>query len=219
MYCPVLFRMACSCPTTSTVDSFPGKATCGRAGVTCGSLVKIVTAGPGCQVRLALWVRYCLATRKLLIALASRKFVTTSFGFQPGCGPRTSSPQQGPAPGGGPGAEAGCGPVPEGMNEHPPASAAAATSPVTRAVRRRGRQETAGRRSGIAAPRLGTVTGGISHGRHAIGGGDLLIRAQRQGGSDKLPAHSARQREPEDRAPSPLPPGLQPARVQPGVLQ
>ena len=37
------------------------------------------------------------------MALASRKELTTSAGFQPTCGGRTSSPQHGPPPAGGPG--------------------------------------------------------------------------------------------------------------------
>src|SRR5215467_2768452 len=222
MYCPVLLSLACSRPVTSTVGFAP--ATCGDSVVTSGSLLRIVTSAPGFQARLASRVRYCLATRKSLArtALASRKFLTTSFGRQPGCGPRTRSPQQGPAPGGGAGAVAGCGPVPEGINEHPPASAATATSPMTRAVQPPGRRGTAARGSGITAPQFGAVAGMVGHGvhaGHAVGSGYLLVGAQRQRGADELPAHRARQRQPEDRAPSPLPPGLQPARVQPRVLQ
>src|SRR5260370_1204739 len=108
MYCPVLLSLACSWPVTSTIGLVPGPDSRPGAPVTCGSLVKIVTAVPGCQVRLASWVRYCLATPKssATMALASRKYLTTSSGRQPGCGGRTSSPQQGPAPGGGAGAGA-----------------------------------------------------------------------------------------------------------------
>src|SRR5260370_6033826 len=225
MYCPVLLSLACSWPVTSTIGLVPGPDSRPGAPVTCGSLVKIVTAVPGCQVRLASWVRYCLATPKssATMALASRKYLTTSSGLQPGCGGRTSSPQQGPAPGGGAGAEAGCGPLPEGMTEHPPTSVTAAASPVTRAAQPRGRRAAARRGSGIAAPGAGAALGGIGHGVHgddAVGPGYLgVVGAQRQRGPDKLPAHRARQGEPEDRAPPLLPPGLQPAGVQPGVLQ
>src|SRR5260370_681545 len=163
MYCPVLLSLACSWPVTSTIGLVPGPDSRPGAPVTCGSLVKIVTAVPGCQVRLASWVRYCLATPKssATMALASRKYLTTSSGLQPGCGGRTSSPQQGPAPGGGAGAEAGCGPLPEGMTEHPPASVTAAASPVTRAAQPRGRRAAARRGAGIAAPRAGAALRGV----------------------------------------------------------
>src|SRR5262245_1350178 len=154
MYCPVLLSLACSWPVTTTVGLDPGGFSRGDCLVTSGSLVRIVTSVPGCQFRLAAPVRYCLATRKSSapMALAIRKFLTTSSGLQPGCGGRTSSPQQGPAPGGGAGAEPGCGPVPEGMNEHPLASAAVAPSPVTRAVQPRGRGGTARPGAGNPSP-------------------------------------------------------------------
>ncbi len=65
------------------------------------------------------------------MALASRKILTTVAAPQPTCGGRTSSPQHGPAPAGGPGAEAACGLSPAGMTEHPLATMTAATSAVT----------------------------------------------------------------------------------------
>src|SRR5260370_34490527 len=133
MYCPVLLSLACSWPVTSTIGLVPGPDSRPGAPVTCGSLVKIVTAVPGCQVRLASWGRYCLATPQSsgAMALASEKDLTTSSGLQPGCGGRTSSPQQGPAPGGGAGAEAGCGPLPEVLTQHPPPNGTPPATPLT----------------------------------------------------------------------------------------
>src|ERR1700730_7669811 len=142
------------------------------------------------------------------MALASRKYLTTSWALQPTCGDRTSSPQHGPAPAGGPGAEAGCAPLPDGMTEHPLATVTAATSPVTSAVRRPGRWERAVRGSGIGAalldaPRRATVGGGgyrVHAGARAVRGSLGLVGAQRQRRPGELAADSARQREPEDRA-------------------
>src|SRR5579859_3060784 len=100
------------------------------------------------------------------MALASRKYLTTDAGLQPTCGDRTSRPQHGPAPAGGGGAEAGCGPVPAGMTEQPLATTAATTSPVTSPVRPRGRRDRAAHGSRIGAPpkpvaatRIGTEVG------------------------------------------------------------
>src|ERR1700730_11451408 len=161
------------------------------------------------------------------MALASRKYLTTSWALQPTCGDRTSSPQHGPAPAGGPGAEAGCAPLPDGMTEHPLATVTAATSAVTSAVSRPGRRERAVRGSGIGAalldaPRRATV-GGEGHRVHAddrTGRGYLgLVGAQRQRRPGELAAAGARPRERKAGAAAPLPPGLQPPGVQPGVLQ
>src|SRR5262249_57351783 len=105
MYCPVLLSLACSWPVTTTIGLDPGGFSRGDCLVTSGSLVRIVTSVPGCQFLLAAPVRYCLATpnSSAPMALAIRKFLTTSSGRQPGCGGRASSPQQGPPPGGGAG--------------------------------------------------------------------------------------------------------------------
>src|SRR5262249_10817735 len=165
VYCPVLLSVACSWPVTSTTGLAPGSDSRPGGSLTRGSLVRIVTAAPGCQARLAAPVRYCLATWKSLapMALATRKFFTTSSGLQPGCGPRTSSPQEAPAAGGGAGGEAPGGPVRGGMPEPPPAGAAAVTSRVTRAVQPGGRRAAAGRGSGIAPPPLVAVVGRVGH--------------------------------------------------------
>src|SRR5437763_418367 len=162
------------------------------------------------------------------MALASRKFSTTCAALQFTCGGRTISPQHGPPPAGGPGTEAGCGPLPAGMTEHPLATTTtAATSAVTAPVRRPGRPNRAALGSGIGTPLVnapGAATiSGVGHRVHAddrAGRGHLgLVGAQRQRRPGKLPADDTRQREPEDRAAPPLPPGLQPPTVQPGVLQ
>src|SRR5262249_8409109 len=148
VYRPVLLSVACSWPVTSTTGLAPGSARRPGGSFPRGSLVRIVTAAPGCQARLAAPVRYCLATWKSLapMALATRKFFTTSSGLQPGCGPRTSSPQQGPAPGGGAGAEAARRPVPGGGTGQPPASAAPGPTPGTRGGQPPGRRGGAGGR-------------------------------------------------------------------------
>src|SRR5690348_18497781 len=109
------------------------------------------------------------------MALASRKLLTTCGACQPTCGGRTSSPQHGPPPAGGPGTEAACGLLLAGMTEHPLASAAPAASAVTTTVRRRpGRRERAVRGSGIEAPLLGApwpdgagAVCGVGHRVHA----------------------------------------------------
>src|SRR6516162_10669326 len=153
------------------------------------------------------------------MALASRKFSTTSSAVQFTCGGRTISPQHGPPPAGGPGTEAGCASLPAGMTEHPLATmTTAATSAVTTMVRRPGRWTPAPLVSGTGTPLVNApgpaTVGGVGHRIHAddhAGRGHLgLVGAQRQRRPGERAADRARQGEPEDRAAPPLPPGLQP---------
>src|SRR5574340_477740 len=99
------------------------------------------------------------------MALASRKLLTTTSGLQPTCGGRTTRPQQAPAPAGGAGAEADCGPLPDGMTEQPPTTTAATTtSTVTSPVRPPGRWMRARPGSGIGAPPPGAARAVLARG-------------------------------------------------------